>query len=793
MLEYYINNELTDLVKNSKIFNSLNDQEHVRLYDEICNATLHGIDSKIVKLAKENHIIQGNPTNSLLMSVIGICTEMPSDYIKVKNEGSYPDIDSDYSKLQRDKVIEYTKEKYGSDKVTQVVTFGTLGAKGAVRSSARALGYTVAEGDHVAKMIANLPSITIDEAIEGSDSLKQIIETKEEPYYHIINTAKKLEGLPNASGIHASAVVISDKPIYEYVPLMISKKDNGGISTQFEYKDVESNMLIKWDFLGLQTLDIINETVKLIKSTMGRTVDINSIDVDDPSIYRLLSNSFVNGVFQFESSIFQSFTSKVKPSKVEDLSAITALMRPGCLINKIDQQYLNAKLGLDKYDYGLKDKKLINKVWEICNSTYGLLIYQEQTIACATMIAGFNEQDGDNFRRSIGKKDAKVMEQEKPKFVNGCVANGYDKADSEKLFDQLVIYSEYQFNAAHSMAYSYITAQTAWLSANYPLQFYTAMMSICSDNTDDVRKTIIACKERGLCVLPPSINKSKTGFEIVDDSIVFGLSAIKGVGKTVSNNIIKNRPKAGYKSFGHFIIRNVQYLNKKVLEAYTKAGVFFEFGYSKNTILNSIEYILDFISEYKNISTYDMIDILEIDFAYFIEACLIKYSDKPDSVYYEADAIGMYITKHPMEEYVIDETKINSIKNIKNVDSELGDIKCKVAGVVTGISVRKTKSKTNMCSFLFTDKENSIDVVVFPSVYEKFINQISEGRIIIVDGMSRMDGDDRVIYPKLISLYDGSQPGLMKKLSSLSVVPQKSEEEIIMCKVGKLQFRLEKK
>lgn len=273
---------------------------------------------------------------------------------------------------------------------------------------------------------------------------------------------------------------------------------------------------------------------------------------------------------------------------------------------------------------------------------------------------------------------------------------------------------------------------------------------------------------------------------------MFGLSAIKGVGKTVSNNIIKSRPKAGYKSFGHFIVRNVQYLNKKVLEAYTKAGVFAEFGYSKNTILNSIENILDFISEYKNINTYDMIDILDIDFAYFIEACLVKYSSVPDNVYYEADAIGIYITKHPMEEYVVDRNILNTIHNVKNVYDEEEEVRCRIAGVISGIDIRKTKQKANMCNFMFTDKNSSIACTVFPATYNKYMAQIQEGRIAIINGTVRLDNGERVLYPKEIFSYAG-QPGLMKKMSSMEVIPQKSEEEIVMCKVGKLQFKLEKK
>ena len=390
------------------------------------------------------------------------------------------------------------------------------------------------------------------------------------------------------------------------------------------------------------------------------------------------------------------------------------------------------------------------------------------------------------------KKDLELLESLGKKFVDNGIKNGYNKECLEKLFKQIELFSGYSFNASHAYAYSHITAQTAWLSANYPLEFFTAALTIDSDNTDDVRRYILACKDRGLQVLPPSINKSKTGFEIVDDCIVFGLSAIKGVGKTVSNNIIKNRPKGGYKSFGHFVVRNVQYINKKVLDSYTKAGVFAEFGYSKNTILNSIEYILDFISEYKSINTYDMIDILDIDFAYFIEACLIKYSSVPDNVYYEADSIGIYITKHPMEEYVVDRNILNTINNVKNVYDEEEETRCKIAGVISGIDIRKTKQKANMCNFTFTDKNSSISTTVFPATYNKYMAQIQEGRIAIISGTVRLDNGERVLYPREIFAYSG-QPGLMKKMTSLEVIPQKTEEEIVMCKVGKLQFRLEKR
>jgi DNA polymerase-3 subunit alpha len=337
------------------------------------------------------------------MFVIGICTDKPDGYISIKNEGSYPDIDQDYSKLNRGKVIDYTKKQYGEDKVCQVVTFGTLGAKGAIRSAARALGYPVAEGDFIAKLVSNEPDITISAAIDGNETFKEIIDKKQEPYYHIVNVAKKLEGLPNASGIHASALIVADKPIYEYVPLMISKKDDGGIATQFEYKDVEANFCIKWDYLGLKTLDIIHETCKLIKKYKNIDINPRDIDVEDKSIYKLLNDGFNTCIFQFESSVFAAAVNKVKPKNIHDISAITSLNRPGPMQNGLLDQYIDAKNNGKLYTYGLSDQKLIAKVQEICADCYSIMAYQEYVIRCFAEIANFNEIESDNARRALGK------------------------------------------------------------------------------------------------------------------------------------------------------------------------------------------------------------------------------------------------------------------------------------------------------------------------------------------------------------------------------------------------------
>lgn len=791
MVKYHLNNCLTDCVKDSFRFQNLTDEEHIILYDEICNATLQGIHEKLVLRVSNNTKVDNN-TNSLLIWVLGITDQKPNGYISIKNEGSYPDIDTDFSKLNRDKVIDYTKDKYGHDRVCQVVTFGTLGAKGSIRSSARALGYTVAEGDFIAKMIANEPDITIDISIANNPALKEIWDKQTEPYFHILTMAKKLEGLPNSSGTHASALIISDKPTWEYVPLMISKKEGGGITTQFEYKDCEANFLIKWDYLGLQTLDIIQETIKLVNDRHNKKIASSTIDVSDPNIYKLLNDGFVPFLFQFDGTA-GTYIPRIKPETVDEVSDISAILRPGPMSMGMVEQYINAKFHNKKFNYNLTDQKLLDKVWEICSKSYGLMIYQESVISCFSEIAGFNEIEADNARRIMGKKLPDEMQKLLTTFLSGGILKGYTEEGLIELFNQIAGFSAYGFNKSHSISYAYITCQCAWLSYYYPLEFFSTILSITYSNTDDVRKAITALKERNITISPPNINKSKSGFSIVDDTIVFGMSAIKGVGKALTDKLIKNKPKGGYLSFGHFVTRNIDSLNKKILESYIKAGVFVDFGYSKNTLLDSVDNILELISELKANKKPTTIDVLDIDFAYFIEACLIKYSDKPDSVYYEVDAIGMYISKHPLDDYVVDTKVLSTIDMIKEYDEDESEFRCSTVGVVTNISIRKTKSKQNMCDFLLTDKNSSIKVVVFPTVYGKFTNELEEGRIAFMSGFVKYDNDERVLYPREIAQYSNKAVGLMRKLSSNVVIPKKTDDEIIIHSVGKLKFKLEKK
>ncbi len=454
MVKTHIDNDLMRLVyEKLKLFPELTSEDHTRLYSEVKNATLQGIDSSLVELSRTAQNSFENKNNSLLLWILEITKDKPTGLQKIKSPGSYADFDVDFSKQERGKVYGYLAEKYGANRVTHVATFGTLGAKAAVRSSARALGFSVDQGSSIAKHIPNVPDIKLTDAIEVSDALKDIQKGKDLDLQKILSVALKLEGLPNSIGCHACACVVSEDPLTDYLPLMIStKKDGGEILTQFEHKDVESLGLLKFDILGLKTLDVIKGTIQLVKKNHGIDIDIDSVDVEDPSIYDLINNGHNTGIFQFESDIFSSAVRQVKPQNINEISDLTSLLRPGPLSMGMLDQYIGAKFRGDKYKYNLTDEKLIAKVWEICSLSYGLMVYQEQVIKCFTQIAGFNEIEGDNSRRAMGKKKPEEMAKLQEQFVSGGIARGYDAKDLAELFKQIEGFSGYGLEKNNSLS-----------------------------------------------------------------------------------------------------------------------------------------------------------------------------------------------------------------------------------------------------------------------------------------------------------------------------------------------------
>lgn len=455
MIKHHIDNELIGYAVAGTRYGSLTDEEKVRVYSEIRNAILQGIDKQLLSLVFFNSPnTMPNDVQSMLLWCLKLTNDKPTTTQKIKSEGSYADFDVDFGQEQRGQVYDYLAEKYGKERVTHVATFGTLAAKAAVRSAARALGFGVDVGSSIVKHIPNVPGIKLNDCFGTSAELRAMLANPdaEDPYKKTLTVALKLEGLPNSVGCHASACVISKDALTEYLPMMISKKDDV-VLTQFDMKDTESLGCLKWDILGLKTLDVIKKTCELIKTTHNVDVDMEKIDVNDVAIYKVLNDGFNTGLFQFESDIASSFALKVKPQNINELSDLTSLMRPGPLSMGMMDSYVKAKFEGEKYRYGLKDDRLIEKIWEICYLSYGLMVYQEQVIKCFTQIAGFNEIEGDNARRAMGKKKAEEMAKLEAQFSAGGVKLGYDEADCKELFKQIAGFAEYGLGKVFSVCY----------------------------------------------------------------------------------------------------------------------------------------------------------------------------------------------------------------------------------------------------------------------------------------------------------------------------------------------------
>lgn len=790
MAKWHIQNELTEYVKSCDRFKECLDQE--RLYSEIKNATLHELCNKLVEESKSGNK-RSNDVNSILLWVLEITDEFPSGSQKIKSPGAMMDIDLDFSKAKRPEVYKYLEEKYGNAKVAHVATFGRMAAKAAIKNAARALGLSIASGEKVSKYIPNLPDVTIQDTIDSNKEFQDLI-LKDKEAKQIIDIARRLEGLPNNIGVHASAAIISDIDITDEIPFMLAtRKDGGEVITQFEYKDSESCFFVKFDVLGLENLDIISETLRLIKENKGIDIDANSIDVNDNGIYSLLNDGYVTNIFQFDGSV-ASFLPSIKPSNINEVSAITSLCRPGPLSLGLHERYAEAKFKDMKFNYGIEDQKLLDKVWEICYTSYGLMVFQEQLIQCFKLIAGFDDAESEKARKATGKKDAKLLASLEEDFVKGGLENGYSEKGLRQLFSQFAGFSAYSFNAGHATAYSIITCQTAWLSYHYPLEFFVASLTTCSDDTDKVRHFIKAIKERGLKILPPDINRSEADFTIKDEAIVFGLSAIKGVGAAVTKKIMSRKPKSGYKTLGHFIKRNVDILNSKILESYTKAGCFNSFGYNKESILQNIPYILELIGIVKGLDKYNIFDT--IDLGDYIEKCIITRVNKEDSFQYEIESLGLYITKHPMDDYDLNTDYVCDISKLAAFEDQDPFVSI---GCLSGIEIRKTKAKLNMCSFNLTTGEDSVKCIMFPKVYSQFLNSdfIQEGAVVYINGKIKVEDSGKIIIVNDISnkvdkylIKKKKQENIFKRLSELK--EEDFIQHLLNLQLGKIKVILEK-
>lgn len=714
-----------------------------------------------INFAKENGVRvgpgRGSAAGSIVSYVLRITDIDPIEYNLLferflnPQRISMPDIDIDFASDKRDMVIDYVKEKYGKDHVSQIITFGTFKARLAIRDCARVMGISYALADKIAKMIPNILNIDIDKALDINQELKKIYETDSE-VKSLIDVAKSIEGMPRHASTHAAGVVISKNPVDYYVPLYVQ---DSNVVAQYTMTTLEELGLLKMDFLGLSTLTIIQKTLDNIKKNRNIEIDLYNIDYNDKNVYDLISTGKTLGIFQIESSGMQKFMKELKPENLEDIIAGISLYRPGPMDS------------IPSYIKNKENPNLINYMHEklepILCVTRGILVYQEQVMQIVRELAGYSYGKADIVRRAMSKKKMDVMEKERVNFVygnedeniTGCVKNGIDEKIANKIFDDMIDFAKYAFNKSHAAAYTIVTYQTAYLKKYYTVEFMAALMSMSIGNIPKVIEYKIDCEENGILVLPPSVNHSYSDFSIEDDKIRFPLSALKGVGFSVANNISYERDKNGkYVSFEDLVERlDTKNMNKKVAEALIKSGSLDGIIVNRATAMSNFEKVIESIQNTKKNNIQGQISFFDsntINSYVTSVAPDIKEFSKDIILYMEKEILGFYISGHPLEKYkdiIKQKTNMSTIqiKEIKEDNMSLSQIektKINIIGMISKVKITTTKKNDMMAFLTIEDLFSHIDVIVFPKMYHSLSAEIAEDKIVYITGRLSVEDDD---------------------------------------------------
>jgi len=667
---------------------------------------------------------------------------------------SMPDFDIDFCMNKRDRVITYVTQKYGDDNVGQIITYGTMKAKAVVRDVARVLGLSFAEADRAAKLIPEELGMTLEKAFEVEKRLHELVA--EDPRYaRLFEIAKTLEGMNRQPGMHAAGVVIGDKPLWEYVPLYAVKDEHGRVIriTQFAKNEVEEAGLVKFDFLGLKTLTVVDHAMRLInerRSGGGQgPLDIAAIDLADKKTFELMASGNTTGVFQLESSGFKELLRKLRPDTIEDIIAAVALYRPGPLQSGMVDSFIRRKHGQERVDY---PHPLLEGVLK---ETYGVMVYQEQVMQGASALAGFSLGQADILRRAMGKKKAEEMQKQRAVFAKGAADKGVDEQRASEIFDTIEKFAGYGFNKSHSAAYGIISYQTAWLKAHHPSEFMAAMLTSDGDSTDKVVRLIAETRAMGLTVLPPSVNRSDLDFTTAEGAIRFGLGAVKGVGAGAVEAVLAARAEGGpFKDLYDFTERvDLKRVNKRVMEALVKCGAFDELGQTRRGLWDEIDRAIE-----RGQTTQR--DKLAGQFSLFgalleapkkpaarVEASLAELMSKdewPDKLRlsYEKECLGFYVSGHPLERYRADLPRLGLVP-IAGLD-ELDDRKeVTIAGVIGEVRERTTKSGTGRMAFIqLEDLTGRIEIQVFPKAFAAFEPFLAGDEPLLVTGRVQREGGD---------------------------------------------------
>ena len=686
---------------------------------------------------------------------------------------SMPDIDIDFCYERRQEVIDYVIRKYGAECVSQIITFGTLSAKAVIRDLGRATNMPYAEVDKIAKMIPNELKMTIKKALEMNSELRELYETDEKVKY-LINTSMKLEGLPRHSSMHAAGVVIADRPVMEYVPLNAS---DGSLITQYTMTTLEELGLLKMDFLGLRTLTVFDNAVKLLEKNQCIKLDMSIIDVHDPKVYALIASGNTEGIFQLESAGMKNFMKELAPTCLEDIIAGVSLYRPGPMDF------------IPKYVQGKRDAHSITythpKLEPILNNTYGCIVYQEQVMQIVRDLAGYSLGRSDLLRRAMGKKKVDVMNKEREIFLHGdggevpgCVANGIDEATANTIFDEMVDFAKYAFNKSHAAAYAVVAYQTAYLKTYYKVEFMAALMTSVMENTSKITGYMETCKKMNIEVLPPNINEGFAYFDAKDDKIIFGLAAIKNVGKNVVDRIVEEREASGlFKSLTDFYNRmDSKDTNKRSIENLILAGAFDSLGGKRSQYLAVYKQIADGISHSRKNNIIGQMDLFGLGGEETMEdkdhLPNIAEFDSKELLAYEKEVLGIYLSGHPLdkvrgilEEYINmtsdrmqieEDEQAHEQQELPVVDGQM----VVVGGIVADKKVIFTKSNKKMAFITLEDIRGTMEVVIFPNLYERFV-RFKEDSVLVIKGRISIKEESNIVVlaEEISSLNNLINPG----------------------------------
>ncbi len=693
-----------------------------------------------IKFARDHDIMvgpgRGSAAGSLVSYTLGITKLDPIKYELLferflnPERVSMPDIDVDFCFERRQEVIDYVVEKYGKDRVVQIVTFGTMAARGVIRDVGRVMDLPYAQCDAIAKMIPTELNITIDKALTMNPELKSLYES-DETVRNLIDMSKRLEGLPRHTSMHAAGVVISQKPVDEYVPL--SRASDGSIVTQFTMTTLEELGLLKMDFLGLRTLTVIQNAVQLAEKNKGVKLDMDHIDQEDKKVYEMLGAGKTDGVFQLESAGMTSFMKELKPQNLEDVIAGISLYRPGPM--DFIPQYIKGKNNADSVTYDCPELEPILK------ATYGCIVYQEQVMQIVRNLGGYTLGRSDLVRRAMSKKKASVMEKERQNFVYGneeegvpgCIHNGIPEQVANKIYDEMTDFAKYAFNKSHAAAYAVVAYQTAYLKCYYPVEFMAALMTSVIDNPSKVAEYILSSRKMGIDILPPDINKGESAFSVDGNSIRYGLSAIKSVGRPVIEGLVEERNARGpYKNLRDFIERlSGKELNKRVIENFIKAGAFDGLAGNRRQKMMVYVQILDAVNQEKKNVMAGQLSLFDIaseedKASYEIRMPDVEEYPREAMLAFEKEVLGVYISGHPLEEYEEKWRKnISAVTTDFQPDEETGNPKVRdgakevVGGMITAKTIKYTKTNKVMAFLTLEDLVGTVEVVVFPRDYEK--------------------------------------------------------------------------